>query len=52
MNARMLPVGESVHGFFYFQTEYQPGAKLYLTGLKDAASGKDFFYFEVPIEKP
>lgn len=49
--AKMLPVGESAHGFFYFQTEYRPGSKLYLTGIKDAASGKDYFYFEVPIEK-
>lgn len=49
---RLLPPGESVHGFFYFQTEYRPGSKLYLTGIKDAASGKDYFYFEVPIEKP
>ena len=50
-SARMVPAGESVHGFFYFQTEYRPGARLYITGVKDAASGKDFFYFEVPIEK-
>jgi hypothetical protein len=49
-SAKLLPAGESVHGFFYFQTEYRPGSKLYLTGVKDAASGKDFFYFEVPIQ--
>ncbi|MGH9559651.1 MAG: hypothetical protein ACRD30_10460 [Bryobacteraceae bacterium] len=46
---KMLPAGESAHGFFYFQTEYIPGSKLYITGLKDAATGKDYFYFEVPI---
>src|SRR5258708_1113335 len=45
----MAPVGETVSGFFYFQTSYQPGSKLYLTGIKDAASGKDYFYFEVPL---
>jgi hypothetical protein len=49
--ARMLPSGDSASGFFYFQTEYQPGSRLYLTGIKDPASGKDYFYFEVPIEK-
>jgi len=49
-SAKMLLPGESASGFFYFQTEYIPGSKLYLTGLKDAASGKDYFYFEVPLE--
>jgi hypothetical protein len=47
--ARLLPAGESVNGFFYFQTEPKPGSKLYLTGIKDAASGQDYFYFEVPF---
>jgi hypothetical protein len=49
--ARMLPASDSSSGFFYFQTEYQPGSRLYLTGVKDPASGKDYFYFEVPVEK-
>jgi len=48
--AKLLPAGDSVFGFFYFLTEHLPGSHLYLTGLKDAASGKDYFYFEVPIE--
>lgn len=50
-SVHLLPPGESVHGFFYFQREYREGSKLYLTGIKDAASGKDFFYFEVPIQE-
>ena len=49
--AKLLPVGETAYGFFYFQVEHQPGSRLYLTGLRDAASGKDLFYFEVPLEK-
>ena len=49
--ARMLPATDSASGFFYFQTEYKAGSRLYLTGVKDPASGKDYFYFEVPIEK-
>jgi len=49
---KMLPAGESAYGFFYFQTEYIPGSKLYLTGLKDAATGKDYLYFEVPMAEP
>lgn len=51
-NAKMLPAGDSASGFFYFQTVHIPGSKLYITGLKDAASGKDYFYFEVPLEAP
>lgn len=50
--AKMLPVGESAHGFFYFEAQHRPGAKLYLTGIKDAASGKEYFYFEVPLDRP
>jgi hypothetical protein len=49
---KMLPVGESANGFFYFQSQLIPGSKLYLTGIRDAASGKDYFYFEVPLESP
>jgi hypothetical protein len=48
--AKLLPDGDSVYGFFYFQTAQRPGSKLYLTGIKDAASGQDYFYFEVPLE--
>jgi len=47
--ARMLPPGESAYGFLYFQTGHRSGAKLYLTGLKQAGSGKDLFYFEIPL---
>jgi hypothetical protein len=50
--AKMLPAGESAFGFFYFQTQTMPGSKIYLTGFKDATTGKDYFYFEVPIETP
>jgi len=48
--AKLLPADESVSGFFYFQTAPRPGTKIYLTGIKDAASGKDYFYFEVPLD--
>jgi hypothetical protein len=48
-SARMLPPGESASGFFYFQTGLQAGAKLYLTGLAEADTGKEVFYFEVPL---
>ena len=48
--AKMLPPGESAQGFLYFQTDHRGGATLFVTGYKDAASGEDLFYFEVPLE--
>jgi hypothetical protein len=48
--AQMLPAHESANGFFYFQTEHRPGAKFYLTGIKVAATGKDIFYFDIPLD--
>lgn len=48
--AKFLPPGESASGFFYFLGEHEPGQRLYLTGVKDASTGKDFFYYEVPLQ--
>jgi len=48
-SARMLPPGEVASGFFYFQTLNKVGAKLYLTGIREASSGKELFYFEIPL---
>ncbi len=50
--ARMLPAGESAHGFFYFRGKHRSGSVLYVTGLQEAATGKDLFYFEIPLDKP
>jgi hypothetical protein len=47
--AEMLPAGQSASGFFYFQTGYQKGASLYLTGLSEAESGRELLYFEIPV---
>lgn len=49
-SARMLPAGESVHGFFYFQVRPEPGSSLYLTGIEEASSGRELFYFEIPLD--
>lgn len=49
--AKLLPAHESASGFFYFQTSHHSGSKLYLTGIKDASSGKDILYFEFPLDK-
>jgi hypothetical protein len=47
--AKMLPIGERAYGFFYFNVEHEPGSRLYLTGIRDAASGQDYFYYELPL---
>ena len=47
---RLLPAGESMNGFFYFQAWDVAGAKLYLTGIKDAATNQAYFYFDVPLD--
>lgn len=48
--AKMLPPGESAHGFVYFRTGHRSGAKLYVTGLEDAGSGVELFYFDIPLD--
>ncbi|MCZ2156773.1 MAG: hypothetical protein LC114_23245 [Bryobacterales bacterium] len=47
--ARMLPPGEIAAGFLYFQALYRENAILYITGIKDPASGQDLFFVEVPV---
>jgi len=48
--AQMLPAGQSASGFFYFRTGLQRGATIYLNGLTEAATGKELFYFEIPLQ--
>ena len=50
-SVKLIPPGEKAYGFFYFEARYQPGSKLYLDGLSDASSGKEYFYFDLPLEK-
>jgi hypothetical protein len=49
-SAAMLPAGQSASGFFYFQTELQRGSTVYLSGMTEAGTGKELFYFEIPLE--
>ena len=49
--ARMLPAGESASGFFYFQAHHRPGDSLYITGIEEARTGKEIFYFEIPFKE-
>ncbi len=48
--AKLAPIGEQVYGFFYFEQDLRPGSHLYVDGLSDAETGKQYFYFEVPFE--
>jgi hypothetical protein len=50
LTALMLPPGQSASGFVYFQTVLQPGTTIYLSGLYEAATGKEIFYFELPLQ--
>jgi hypothetical protein len=47
--AKMLPPGDTASGFFYFQTGNRHDARAYVTGLKEAASGRELLYFEIPL---
>lgn len=49
--AKMLPPGDSVSGFFYFEAKPEKGDKLYLNGIRDARSGQEMLYFEFPLEQ-
>jgi hypothetical protein len=48
--AKTLPPGESASGFFYFQAGLQRGSTIYISGLAEAATGQELFYFEIPLE--
>jgi len=49
-SAKMLPPGDSAHGFFYFQTGHTRGTSIYVSGIREAQSGKELFYFEIPLD--
>ena len=49
-SAQILPPGQSASGFFYFQTPHQHGSSLYINGLYEAATNKELFYFELPLQ--
>lgn len=50
-SARMLPPKESASGFFYFRAPFRSGSQLYVTGLREASTGKELFYFEIPLDQ-
>lgn len=48
-SAKLIPNGEEGSGFFYFHTGMESGAQIYVTGMREAGSGKEIFYAEVPL---
>jgi hypothetical protein len=48
--APMIAAGESASGFVYFNIKHRANAKFYLSGLRDATSQQDLFYYEIPFE--
>jgi hypothetical protein len=48
-SAQIVPPNDKASGFFYFQTGARGGASLVISGLRDARSGEDLFFFEIPL---
>ena len=48
--ARMVPAGDSVSGFFYFQSSIWKDARIVIDGISDSATGNPFIFFELPLE--
>jgi hypothetical protein len=48
--ARMVPAGQSASGFVYFQVpQSSAAASIYISGLEDPVTGKDLYFFEIPM---
>ena len=49
-SAKVIPAGDTASGFVYFETDVaSAGAQLYITGLSDAVTNKELFFFEFPL---
>jgi hypothetical protein len=48
--AKMIPPGQSASGFVYFQIAHtSAAASVYISGLENAVTGKELYYFEIPM---
>ncbi len=51
--AKMLPAGQSASGFVYFQISHSSqAATVSLDGFVNAVTGKELYYFEIPMSGP
>jgi hypothetical protein len=48
--AEAIPPGNAAFGFLYFQAPLRQGATLYLSGMVNAATGKELLFFEIPLQ--
>jgi hypothetical protein len=48
--AEAIPPGNAAFGFLYFQANLARGATLYLSGITEAATGKELLFFEIPLQ--
>jgi len=49
-SAKIIPPGQSASGFVYFQTPNSSEASsVYISGLVDAKTGGELYYFEIPL---
>ena len=49
-SAKVIPPGQSANGFVYFQTPTtSEAASLYISGLVNASTGNELYYFEIPL---
>jgi len=49
-SAKMIPAGQSASGFVYFQVNApSAAATVALAGLTDPVTGKELYYFEIPM---
>jgi len=48
-HAKMIPTGETAHGFFYFQIGHREGSQIYVRGIVEAGTGKELLFFEIPM---
>ena len=48
--AKMLAAGRNANGFFYFDSGIQRGSTLYISGITEAATGKELLFFEIPLD--
>ena len=48
--AKMVPAGQSASGFVYFQASHSSAAAtVFVSGLEDPVSGKELYFFEIPM---
>lgn len=49
-SAKVIPAGQAASGFVYFQASTESeAASLYISGMTDAVTNNELYYFEIPL---